>query len=65
MATFCRQLVVMHVELKPKNRVAKKKTPLKQKRKTVAAANIQKTKTIVVAENADIQTAQLQQLTLV
>lgn len=48
----------MRVELKPINRVAKKKFTLKQKKKTVVMASIQKTKTIVVAENVEIQTVQ-------
>jgi hypothetical protein len=51
----------MRVELKPKNRVAKKKELLKPRKKTVVKVNIQKTKTIVVVGNVDIQTAQLQQ----
>ena len=48
------------MELKPRNRVAKKKQLLKQKKKIVVMANTQKTKTIVVAENADTQIALLQ-----
>jgi len=55
----------MRVELKQNNSVAKKKKQKKLKKKTVATINTQKTKTIVVAENADIQTVQLQQQTLV
>jgi hypothetical protein len=46
------------VEVKPKNRVAKKKFLPKPKRKTVAKTNNPMNKTIVVAENVDIQTAQ-------
>ena len=58
MASFCGQRWVMRVELKPKNRVAKQK---KLKKRTVAAINTQKKKTIVVVENADTQTAHHQQ----
>ena len=48
------------MELKPRNRVEKKKKLPKLKRKTVAKRKTHKTKTIVVAENADTQIALLQ-----